>query len=349
MHRIQPLAKVDPAAYDAFVASHPHSSAYHKRAWLHILQQTYGYAPASLIAQDENERITGILPLMRVSGRLKGRRLVSLPFSHCVPILVRDEAVRTALLDAAVAMTQDEGYAYLELKLPESPRHDAFQSSTLNFTSELSLQPETDALFAAFPKANRRNIRNGEQSDFRLRTGESLADFESFYELEISTRHRQGAPIYPPRFFRLLFEHMKPQVNLYLGSLHGQDVAGILILHMGERAIYAYGASLRSTELNRISPGNVLVWRAIQDAKAAGYRIFDFGTTPLHLENLLTFKQHFRPQTFELPCWYFLNSREQLPIIKRDSASAKLVEGVLRLLPRPLFWRFSSMLLREVG
>src|SRR5262245_18573480 len=86
--------------YDAYIAAHPDTSLYHSRAWLKVLQLTCRYAPATLVAVDEQQRIVGVLPLMRVSGILRGRRLVSLPFSHCVPILTSHPDAEAALLDA---------------------------------------------------------------------------------------------------------------------------------------------------------------------------------------------------------------------------------------------------------
>ena len=349
MITIMPLSESHSTIYDAFVAQHPQANAYHSRAWLKVLHSTYGYQPATLIAQDSQKSIVGILPLMRVQGRLKGRRLVSLPFSHCVPLLTSDEDARHSLLEAAIKLAKEGGDSYIELKTRQPVRHDAFQSSLLNHISELSLEADIETLYKNFSQNNRRNIKKADQADFVLREGRTAEDFETFYQLEVATRHRQGAPIYPADFFRHVAAKMKNDVRLYLLSLDGRDIAGLVIFHSGERAIYAYGGSLRNEVVNRLRPNNWMMWQAIKGAKADGYRIFDFGTTPLHHESLLAFKQHFRPQHSDLPYWYYLNTRQSVPIIQRDSLSVKLAETVLRWMPRRLFTRLSPLLLREVG
>ena len=106
---------------------------------------------------------------------------------------------------------------------------------------------------------------------------------------------------------------------------------------------------MRDADVLHLYPNNLLIWHAIKAAKASGMTVFDFGTTPLHLENLLAFKNRFRPQHSELAYWYYLNEGASLPVIKRDSGSVRLVSTVLRRMPRPLFQRLSPLLLREVG
>lgn len=343
---IFPLHDISPSAYDVFVNAQKNANLYHTRAWLAVLQQSYGYQPASLVAQEEGQ-IRGVLPLMRVHGRLKGRRLVSLPFSHCVPILADSPAIETALLHTAAELTQADHYSYLELKTRQPIAHENFQPSTLNHISELDLSPSLDDLFAAFTTSNRRNIRKGEKAGFQIREGLSAANVQAFYDLEVATRMYQGSPVYPPQFFPTMAELCGEHLRLYMMSLDGHDVAGILMLNFGDWAIYGYGAWLRDEA--KLYPMNALIWHAIQRAKEQGHRVFDFGTTPLHNEGLLEFKQRYNPALSDLPYWYFLHGREEVPMIKRDSGSVKFIEAVLRRLPRPLFVGLTPLLLREVG
>jgi CelD/BcsL family acetyltransferase involved in cellulose biosynthesis len=348
MLTVTPLSHLDPKTYDTFITDHPATTIYHTRAWLKVLQLTYGYAPASLVALD-GEQVVGVLPLMRISGIIRGRRLVSLPFSHCVPILATHPDAETALLNAAIDLARREDFAYLELKPRQPIQHPDFLPSTLNHISELSLLPEPDALFEAFTPSNRRNIRKAEKAGFILREATTYRDFDSFHAIEVATRHRQGAPVYPKAFFQHAAEHLRKHLHLYLLSMAGQDVAGMLVFQMGGHCIYGYGAALRSENLKGLHPSNWLIWHAIQQARAAGCTLFDFGTTPIHNTGLLEFKQRYNPTTQELPYWYFLHTRRQLPLIQRDSRSIRFIEMILRWMPRPLFARLTPLLLREVG
>jgi len=345
MLTIRPLTPVDFPAYDSYTAG----SFYHQRAWLDLLQATYGYQPLILTAYRGAE-LVGVLPLMRVHGRLKGRRLVSLPFSHALPFLAQDAPTQNALLDEALALGRREGYAYVEIRPKIALNHPHYQPATLNQISVLPLtgqSPET--LFAAFSSSNRRNIRLAEKAGFHLRRGVTAAALRAFHQLEVDTRHRQGSPVYPSRFFPRMGEALGSQLDLWLVAYEGRDVAGLLMMTRGDEAIYGYGAWRKEEALKRLYPMNLLVWEAIQTAHAKGCAAFDFGTTPLHNEGLLEFKARYAPQTRPLPYFYALITRASVPIIQRDGGTVRLAEKVLRRLPRPFFAQLSPLLLREVG
>lgn len=344
MISVQPIE--NPNDYDQFVAVHPQRVLYHQREWLHLLHRNYGYQPLILVAWDA-DAVVGVLPLMRVHGRVKGRRLVGLPFSHDVPILTTHPDAETALLDAAIELTQRDNYAYLEIRA--TVEHPRFASATLHNTSELDITPDEDTLFAQFSRSNRRNIRMAERSELTFREGTSSKDFDTFYDLEVTTRHEQGAPMYPPDFFRDLARSFPERARLYFMLYEGRAVASMIMLNDGSRAIYGYSNNTREPEVMKLKPQNLLLWRAIQASKAAGYHVFDFGTTPLHHTDLLAFKERYSPLTRPLSYSYFLHTRQQVPVIKRDGKSVQMVERVLRMLPRDLFRRLSPYLLREVG
>lgn len=330
-------------AYETFLKNHPAALIYHCQEWWEVLRRSYGYQPASLIAL-EGDTVVGVLPLMRVHGRLKGRRLVSLPFSHHVPVLTSHPDAEKQLLDAAVEMAKAENYAYLEIRSPLT--HEHFQPAVLNFVSRLDLTPAEDILYSQCSRSNRRNISLASRAGFELCDSR---DFDTFYRLEVETRHRQGAPMYPPRFFHDLAAHLENQVKLYFLNTNGQPVAGMIMLNAGKTAIYGYGNSTSDPEIKKLKPINLLIWEVIKASKNAGYEWFDFGTTPIHHQNLLEFKERYNPVTEELAYSFYLNTRQSLPAIKRDSQRVQTVEKVLQALPRPLFRRLSPLLLREVG
>lgn len=343
---ITPLTEPHHAAYDAYLKNHPDTLLYHHRAWWEVLRRSYGYTPASLIALDETQTLRGALPLMKLQGRIKGRRLVGLPFSHIVPPLADSPDILQRLLDAAI--TQAADVRYLEIRARQPLPDVRFRPSTQNYISELDLTPPIATIFKNISESSRRHIRRAEDAGLAVWRGTSPADYQRFYELEVDTRHRQGAPVYPARFFADLQALLGEYVRLYLVSVAGQAVAGLVVFHAGKRAIYAYGASLRLPELKNL-PTHALMWHAIQEAHHAGLACFDFGTTPIHHDGLLEFKSRFKPHTSELATWIYRADGGELPVIKRDSRSVQWVEKALQRMPRFLFRWVGPLLLREVG
>src|SRR2546428_4233228 len=92
-------------SWDRFVESHPRATVAHLSAWGQIAREVYGHEPVYLRAEEDGE-IRGVLPLVLVSGRLFGRRLVSMPFLDYGGVLAGGEqGLETALIEQALAQT----------------------------------------------------------------------------------------------------------------------------------------------------------------------------------------------------------------------------------------------------
>ena len=79
-------------------------SFFHSSFWAKVLAQTYNYRPLYFTILD-NDKITGLLPVMEVKSRLTGHRGISLPFSDsCDPIALEKnnfDPLLNCLLDYA--------------------------------------------------------------------------------------------------------------------------------------------------------------------------------------------------------------------------------------------------------
>src|SRR6056297_2806963 len=80
-----------------YFSSKEGANIYHLRHWKNILVTTYKFTPHYIIAVDNNH-IKGFLPLFKIRNPLGQKKLISLPFSHFVPVLYdSDEALRELL------------------------------------------------------------------------------------------------------------------------------------------------------------------------------------------------------------------------------------------------------------
>jgi CelD/BcsL family acetyltransferase involved in cellulose biosynthesis len=68
-----------------------------------------------------------------------------------------------------------------------------------------------------------------------------------------------------------------------------QPVAAVLTLRHKGTLVYKYGGS--DSRFNNLGGMHLLLWRAIQEAKASGLQCFDFGRTEAGQEGLITFKK----------------------------------------------------------
>src|ERR1035441_4445146 len=78
--RIRVAQATDDDAWDAFARAHRLGSPFHLIAWKACIQESFGYSPYYLVAE-EGESIRGVLPLFLVKSWIIGRALISTPFA----------------------------------------------------------------------------------------------------------------------------------------------------------------------------------------------------------------------------------------------------------------------------
>jgi lipid II:glycine glycyltransferase (peptidoglycan interpeptide bridge formation enzyme) len=147
----------------------------------------------------------------------------------------------------------------------------------------LDISRGEDEILAGMKPKTRYNIKLSEKKGVEIRLSDER-DLDSWYELYRETSKRDRIALhgkdYYLRLFTLAREYGKgaPEVRLYMASVDGRDIAGIVTLFTGKTAVYLYGAS-SNAERNRM-PAYGLQWRAILDAKAAGCSSYDFFGIP---------------------------------------------------------------------
>src|SRR5437762_9623453 len=77
---VRQFQPVDALCWDAFVRSHPYGSPFHLMGWKASIEETFGYEPLYLIAEEDG-RMRGVLPLFLVRSLLMGKALLSSPFA----------------------------------------------------------------------------------------------------------------------------------------------------------------------------------------------------------------------------------------------------------------------------
>ena len=96
-----------------------------------------------------------------------------------------------------------------------------------------------------------------------------------FYQLQVSTRRRHRLPPQPLDWFRNLIRCLSGSLKIRVVSKDGQAAASIITLFYKNSMVYKYGCS--DPKFNHCSGMSLLMWNAIQEAKALGASEFDFG------------------------------------------------------------------------
>jgi hypothetical protein len=109
-------------------------------------------------------------------------------------------------------------------------------------------------------------------------------------------------------------------------------LAGSVFLMLGQTVFYAFNG--RRLDTLALRPNDVLQWRAIHDACAAGYRYYDLGeVTPNH-PSLAEFKSKWGAKLQALYRYYYPAPRErEIGLLESNSRVGQLVHTLWRHMP----------------
>jgi CelD/BcsL family acetyltransferase involved in cellulose biosynthesis len=277
----------DPA-WDGFVTGRPEATCFHRPAWTRLLADCYRYRAFVLAQRDTNGAVLAGLPVVEVHRPGGARRWLSLPFSDECPPLVGPGGSVGVLVAGADALRRRSGVADLviraDLGLEGAPAQE------VAVTHELTL-PGADGSGGRPRSSVRRAVAAAARAGVRVRTASDESDLtDTFYRLHVRTRRRQGVPVQPRRYFRLLWERMiaPGHGTVLVADVEGVPVAAAVYLTGGRTVTYKYGASDDTSWSLR--PNHAVMAHAINWAAEQGYETFDFGRSDLDNPGLAQFK-----------------------------------------------------------
>jgi hypothetical protein len=288
VYEIDPLQDI---RWPRFLEKHNLAGLFHSREWLEALRLTYGFRATVLTTAGPGADLTNGLVFCRVQSSLTGSRLVSVPFSdHCTPLTDSREELG-CLLGRLQAEADKKSRRHLEIRAIDGvsgvtgdlPTSDTF------CLHQLDLHPTLDKLFSAFHgDCVRRKIKRAERDGVTYEDGTSEEILSKFYRLVVRTRRRHLLPPQPLSWFRNLIACTGDRLKIRLTSYQGQPTAAILTIRYKDTMTYKYGCS----DPGRHNLGSIqlLLWKAIQEAKQDGLVQFDLGRTEWSNEGLLAFK-----------------------------------------------------------
>jgi hypothetical protein len=294
--RAIPVDPQDPRVED-YVAAHSEALLYHHPAWLRVLERSYGCEPL-LLACEGTKRLRGILPLVRSRGIVTGRRVSSLAHTPvCGPLADSSEAA-AALMASAVELVRRHPGTALELRLPSRRFGDgAYGANAVPSEVMYELQLPDDMAPLRFGNARNHGrikwaVNKATRFGVEVREAKHPEQLRAWYALYVETMRAHARLPIPRRFFEAIWE-LSPggSVRLLLAEqagAHRQLLAGSLFLLYGQTAIYAFNGRRGDRLASR--PNELLLWRAIHDAREAGFTRFSFGQVAAGQDGLAQFK-----------------------------------------------------------
>jgi CelD/BcsL family acetyltransferase involved in cellulose biosynthesis len=336
--------------WSAFVERHRDASIFHSTGWLEALRRTYGYEPLVVTTSGEDEPLSHGIVLCRVRSWATGYRLVSLPFSdHCDPLVDNPGELET-LITFLKADVKRGCYKYLEMRPLRGvnsgiPQRMQLETDEAYCIHRLDLNLSLNELFNKFHKSCvQRKIHKAEREGLLYEDGRSEQLLSKFYKLLLGTRRRHQLPPQSMAWFRNLAVCLGEQLKVRVVSKGDRPIAGIITTHFRDTGVYKYGCS--DARYHNLGGIFLLMWHAIQDAKASGARCFDLGRSEQVNMGLVTFKKHWGSTKSPLPYHRYSSG------VNTDVQSGWklwLVKKTCAYLPDPLLETLGAMLYKHVG
>jgi peptidoglycan pentaglycine glycine transferase (the first glycine) len=155
-----------------------------------------------------------------------------------------------------------------------SPEQIQFRNTLL-----IDLRRSEEELLRAMKSKTRYNVRLAQRRGVEVHLG-SIDDLPLFYEMYKTTSARDDFIIRPFSYYADAWGIFARQglAQLFLARYQGEALAGLMLLHLGDKVWYMYGAS---TDRHRnLMPNQLLQWEAMRWAKAQGYACYDMWGAP---------------------------------------------------------------------
>jgi len=307
------VSAIDPlldSRWSAFIANHPRASVFHAPGWLEALHRTYGFRPEAYTTSRSMGMLTDAFLFAPIRSWLTGRRIVSLPFSdHCAPLFSSPEAL-TSILRHLRAVVDRDKLKYVEIRLADAEFASeaircGFEPARSYYLHRVDLRPCLDDIFRSLDKDSvQRRIRRAERAELIEKCGRSEELLKAFYKLLIMTRKRHGVPPQPYSWFRNVLDCMGDLAEIRMVCA-GTNVpaAAILTLRFKDSVVYKYGCY--DEEFKHLGVMPLLLWRAIEDAKAKGATEFDLGRSDENDTGLVAFKSKWAKEPTRLVYWRY--------------------------------------------
>jgi lipid II:glycine glycyltransferase (peptidoglycan interpeptide bridge formation enzyme) len=257
------------------------------------LKSQFGWRPLRLLLEQDGEPRAAALVLSR-SLYLPGLSIIYVPKGPCFQ--PEDGPGLRAILRAIKSIASEQGAIFVKVDpditaadgeavavLEEEGFRPSPEQIQLRNTMVVDLRPSQEELLARMSQSTRRNIKLACRHGVEVVEG-SAEDLPLFHQLYLETAHRDGFILRTYRYYQSLWNLFLQQgmAQVLFARWQGQVLAGCILLRLGRRVWYMFGAS-RSAH-RELRPNQLLQWEAMRWAKAQGAESYDMWGLPNVLE-----------------------------------------------------------------
>jgi len=318
-----------PVDWDAFVAAHPATSAYHHAAAVSIGRDAFGLRCTFLSARDAQGALVGVLPLVEQSSFAFGRYLTSVPFFTYGGVLANDDAIAVELAKHAGELGKERRAAHVELRHTAPIQGLDFADRQDKVSMVLPLPATVEALSKQIGSKLRSQIKRAERENPQVRWGgaELLDDFYSVFS---ASMRDLGTPVYPRKFFDVVQRAFGGSSDVLTISVDGTAHAAAIIVKHGNRIEVPWAAC--SPQGKPMALNMRMYWEMLKLSVERGAQAFDFGRSSPD-SGTYKFKAQWGAQPWQLHWHYWLPAGAPVPKLNNSNPKFQLATRMWSRLP----------------
>ena len=320
MIRIETLEAAMEGQYQAFLLADPSSLIYASLQFRDFLARAVGGTPTILLALDVHDQIVGALGYFQLEVPDVGTVINSMPWygSHggCIVRDVHASEVRRELLacyrmaastpdvlSATIVLTPDEEHGkhdYRQMLQPDAIDHRVGQITELPAVG--------NDLECRILQKTRNLVRKALRQSFVHTIEDDEAAWQFLYQTHAENMAGIGGKAKPWAHFQAMRDAIPASARrLYLARLDGEPVAALLLFYFNRTVEYI--TPVIKHEHRSAQPLSFLIWHAMQDAIADGFRWWNWGGTWTSQKSLHHFKAGWGAE--DRPYTYLISSSQR--------------------------------------
>lgn len=274
----------DPVRWDTWVTKEPGGNILQSYAWGQ-LKAGFGWQPLRVALEQGGDIVAGAQLLLRPFPL---GAMAYVPKGPLVDFSRSEEVAK--LFSSLHGLARERGATHLKIEpdlCNSAPLGALLKSYGFRKGSEvqprstilLDLRPGPETLLAGLRRGTRYNIQLAMRKGVTVTRGDEAA-LVDFYRLLQETGRRGCFLIHSLAYYQQMWRWLatRDMAELLLARWQGELLAGAIILTLGRRAYYMYGAS--SSRHRHLKPNELLQWEAILWAKGRGCTSYDFWGIP---------------------------------------------------------------------
>ena len=313
--------------WDAFLATQPAGSFYHRYGWKRVNERHLGHLPIFLEAHDAGA-LVGVLPMVLTRSRIFGRILCSMPFVNFGGPVSADSRARQLLLEAAQQQARTLAADYLEMRCA-APLETDLPVSLQKVSMTVNLDPDPDVIWNGFSSKHRKNIRRAYKDDLAVKAGgkELLPEF---YAVMQQSWRDLGTPLYSPAYFQSIMNEFPLDTRITICHRNGESLAAAFTGHSTDTVEGMWAGATRAGR--QLDANYVLYWETIKDACERGFRRYHLGRSTAG-SGAEQFKKKWNTETRQLYWYHFRPDGQYKPTLNVDNPRFRLAISAWRRMP----------------